>query len=105
MTNLMQTGREITDFARSYAQDHGRDFVINTNAFEPEHLPERTLEMTFTDFTSIGTGMTINLRREGAFESIHRLPPHYSYIPLYRMAQAVTPDSPVTLFIDHPGGT
>jgi hypothetical protein len=105
LTNLMQTGREITDFARSYAQDHGRDFVINTNAFEPEHLPERTLEMTFTDFTSIGTGMTINLRREGTFESIHRLPPDYSYIPLYRMAQAVTPDRPVTLFIDHPGGT
>jgi hypothetical protein len=61
--------------------------------------------MTMTDFSSIGTGLTIDLRRNGALVSELRIPPSYSYIPLYRMAAAVTPDKPVTLFIDGPGGT
>jgi N-acetylglucosamine-6-sulfatase len=105
LSKLVEVEREILSDCKSYAQSEGREFIVTTNAFEPERNPDRVIEMTMTDFASIGTGMTIMLRQEGAMVSTLRIPPDYSYIPLYRMAQAVTPDKPVTLFIDGPGGT
>jgi hypothetical protein len=49
--------------------------------------------------------MTIRLRKDGRFVTELRAPPSYSFIPIYRVAQSVTPDKPVTLFIDGPDGT
>jgi hypothetical protein len=105
LSMLVEAEREILDYCRSYAQGLGKSFVITSNSYEPELNPDRTIEMTMTDFCSIGTGLTIDLRRNGTLVSELRIPPSYSYIPLYRMAAAVTPDKPVTLFIDGPGGT
>ncbi len=105
LTSLAEAEQEMASSARSYAAQRGVDFAINSNAYEPEWLAERLLEMPVTDFSAIGTGMTIRLRRGGAFMTELRIPPSYSYIPLYRLAQAVTPEKPVTLFIDGPWGT
>jgi arylsulfatase A-like enzyme len=105
LSHLVEAEREIFSFCRSYAQEQGRELILSSNAFEPERNPNHVIEMTMTDYASIGTGMTIQLRQEGTLVSTLRIPPDYSYLPLYRMAQGVTPDKPVTLFIDGPGGT
>ncbi len=105
LTNLVKVEREILSSCKSYAQGRGDEFVVTSNAYEPERNPGHVIEMTMTDFSSIGTGMTIQLRKGGKLVSTLRIPPSYSYIPLYRVAQAVTPDKPVALFIDGPGGT
>jgi N-acetylglucosamine-6-sulfatase len=105
LTNLVEVEREILSSCKSYAQGKGDEFVVTSNAYEPERNPGHVIEMTLTDFSSIGTGMTIQLRKGGKLVPTQRVPPSYSYIPLYRMAQGVTPDRPVTLFIDGPGGT
>jgi arylsulfatase A-like enzyme len=105
LSSLAEAEEELVSFCKSYAEAGGREFVVNTNAYEPEQNPDRALEMALTDFSAIGTGMTIRLRRAGRFVTELRTPPSYSYLPLYRMAQGLTPDKPVTLFIDGPGGT
>ena len=105
LTRLVQAEKDIISSSKSYAQAKGKDFLFNANSYEPEQNPDRALEMTLTDFAAIGTGMTLHLRKAGRFISELRIPPSYSYLPLYRMAQGVTPDKPVTLFIDGPGGT
>jgi hypothetical protein len=105
LSNLVQVEGEVLSFCKSYAGGQGRDFLVNANSFEPEFNPDRTIEMTLTNFAAIGTGMTINLRRGGSLVSTPRIPPLYSYAPLYRMAKGVTPHKSVTLFIDGPGGT
>ncbi|MBN1139968.1 MAG: sulfatase-like hydrolase/transferase, partial [Anaerolineae bacterium] len=105
LSSLVEVDGEILSYCKSYAQSKGKGFVVTTNAFEPERNPDRVIEMIMTDFASIGTGMTIKLRQGGEIVSALRMPPDYSYIPLYRMAQGVTPEKPVALFIDGPGGT
>jgi arylsulfatase A-like enzyme len=105
LSSLVQQETDIVSFCKAYAREEGRDFVVSANSFEPEQNADRALEMTFTDFSSIGTGMTIRVRKGGRFVTELRIPPSYSYLPLYRMAQGLTPDKPVTLFIDGPGGT
>jgi hypothetical protein len=104
LANLAQVESELFDFCRSYAGRQGREFIVNSNAFEPEREPKHIPEMTLTDYASIGTGMTIDLRQAGRIVSTLRIPPSYSYIPVYRLAQAVMPGKPVSLFIDGPGG-
>jgi arylsulfatase A-like enzyme len=108
LSSLVEAEDELVSFCKSYAQRSGAadsEFLVNANSYEPEQNPDRALEMTLTDFASIGTGMTIRLRKAGRYVSELRIPPSYSYLPLYRMAQGVTPDKAVTLFIDGPGGT
>ena len=105
LSNLVKVEREIKEFCKSSANQEGRDFLFNTNAYEPEFNTDRVIEMTLTDYTAIGTGLTINLRPDGKIVSTPRIPPKYSYLPLYAMAKALTPDKPVSLFIDGPGGT
>jgi N-acetylglucosamine-6-sulfatase len=107
LTSLKQAEAELVTFCKSVAREErtSGEFLVNANSYEPEQNPDRALEMTLTDFATIGTGMTIRLRKAGRFVSESRTPPAYSYLPLYRMAQGLTPDKPVTLFIDGPGGT
>jgi arylsulfatase A-like enzyme len=105
LSSLAEHERDIIASTRSYAEGQGKSFIITSNAYEPERNPKHVIEMTLTDFASIGTGMTMLLRRGDTLESMLRAPPDYSYMPLYRMARAVTPERPVTLFIDGPGGT
>jgi hypothetical protein len=104
LANLAQVEREVFAFCKSYASQQGRTFIVNSNAYEPEREPKHIVEMTLTDYASIGTGMTIDLRQAGQVVSTLRIPPSYSYIPVYRLAQAVMPGKPVSLFIDGPGG-
>ena len=96
---------EIYDYVKTYAKEkYGKDIVTTGNVFEPEHLPNRAVEALFIDYVMIGSGMTIRYRKEGkSFDEI-RMPPKYSYVPSYKMARALTPDKPVTFFIDVPGG-
>jgi hypothetical protein len=105
LTNLLAAERELLSSCQSYAEQQGVDFIVNTNAFEPESNPERLIEMTLTDYSAIGTGMNIHLRTGGVLTTVPRIPPLYSYMPLYKLAKAITPKKPVTLFIDGPGGT
>jgi arylsulfatase A-like enzyme len=105
LSSLEEIEAEITAAVKAYAASQGKDFVVTANSFEPEQNPDRALEMSVTDFSSIGTGMTIRLRRGGKFATELRGPPAYSYLPLYRMAQGVKAGVPVALFIDGPGGT
>ncbi|HEM61735.1 MAG TPA: hypothetical protein ENO24_05555, partial [Chloroflexi bacterium] len=105
LSDLSDVERHIISSTKSYAQVKGRQFLVTTNAYEPESNPAHIIEMTMTDFSSMGTGMTIRLRKGGKIVSTPRIPPDYSYIPLHRMAQGVTPNKAITLFIDGPGGT
>jgi arylsulfatase A-like enzyme len=105
LTNLYQVENEIFATIREHAASQGKEFLITSNVFEPESNPAHILEMTMTDYASIGTGMTIQLRDGGKLISTSRIPPDYSYMPLYRLGQAITPDRPIALFIDGPGGT
>ncbi len=105
LSSLAEREKEVLSFGKSYAQGLRREFIVTTNAYEPERNPDRAIEMTLTDYSSIGTGMTIRVRKGGKYVTPLRIPPSYSYVPLYRMAQGVTPDKAVTLFIDGPGGT
>lgn len=105
LSNLVAVESELLASCASYAQSKGRRFYLTSNAYEPEVNPNHVIEMTLTDFPSIGTGLTIQLRQGRKLASELRIPPDYSYIPLYRMAQSVAPGKPITLFIDGPGGT
>lgn len=104
LANLVQVESEVFAFCKSYASQQGRPFIINSNAYEPEREPKHVIEMTLTDCATMGTGMTIDLRQAGRIVSTLRIPPSYSYIPVYRLAQGVMPGKPVSLFIDGPGG-
>jgi hypothetical protein len=105
LTALVAAEGEVFSQAKAYAAQRGGEFLVNANSYEPEENPDRLVEMTLVDLVTLGTGMTISLRQGGKHVSELRVPPAYSYLPLYRLAQALTPDKPVTLFIDGPGGT
>jgi hypothetical protein len=105
LSSLSKAEQEVVSFCKSHAASIGVEFVVNSNAYEPEQNPERVIEMTLTDFSSVGTGMSIRLRKGGKYLSTLRIPPSYSFVPLYKMAQGVAPDKPLSLFIDGPGGT
>ena len=96
---------ELYGYLKSYAKEkYGKDLITTGNVYEPEHLPSRAVEAPFIDYVMIGSGMTIRYRREGKPVEEVRMPPKYSYVPSYRMARALTPEKPVTFFVDVPGG-
>ncbi|HJN18823.1 MAG TPA: hypothetical protein QGH10_25185, partial [Armatimonadota bacterium] len=58
------------------------------------------MESAIYDHVNIGTGWQLAFRSADTSRSHLRLPPDYSYLPMYRMARAMTPDKPISMFLD-----
>ena len=94
--------KEIVEDAKAYARTkYGRDLVTNANQYHLETLcPVIAAESAIYDQVNIGTGWQIDCRSEAPGGSRLCLPPDLSYVPMYRMAHALTPDKPVSMFLD-----
>jgi len=94
--------KEIVEDSKAYAASkYGRELVTNANQYHIETLcPVIAAESAIYDNVNIGTGWQIEYRSESPAGSRLRLPPDISFVPMYRMAHAVTPDKPVSMFLD-----
>jgi hypothetical protein len=92
-------------FARHHAQEHhGRKLLITSNIYDIVANPETALQCPYLDYVMLGHALELECRVHGEVVRGRRLPPHHSYIPMYRMATAFTPEIPITSFIDWPAG-
>jgi hypothetical protein len=94
--------REIVDDSKAYARDkYARDLVTNANQYDITTLCAVLAgESAVYDHVNIGTGFGIEARADGALRHRTLLPPDASFVPMYRMARAATPDKKVCMFLD-----
>ena len=94
--------KEIVEDSKAYAREKcGRDLVTNANQYDIATLCAAVAgESAVYDHVNVGTGWSIQGRAEGRLESRQLLPRDHSFVPMYRMAHAMTPDKKVCMFLD-----
>ena len=93
--------REIVADSKARAEELGRDLVTNANQYDmATHSAILAMESAVYDNVNVGTGWNLEFRGAEPGTSHLRLPPKYSFVPMYRMTRAATPEKPVSMFLD-----
>jgi hypothetical protein len=94
--------KEIVEDSKAYAREgYGRDLVTNANQYDITTLSAvLAAESTVYDHVNIGTGWSLEARGDDGTRAHTILPPDLSFVPMYRMARAMTPEKKVCMFLD-----